>query len=120
MNTLSVLVTTSPNNHLSATALDYIEAALKNGVELVGIFFYQDGVMHANKNIQIPNDEFQPILHWQRLKQAYTLPLHLCVSAAEKRGMSDENADSIHSIFTISGLGELVDLLSKADRMVQF
>jgi len=120
VNKLAVLVTTSPYNNLSVTALDYIEAALKSGVKLVGVFFYQDGVMHANKNNQIASDEFQAIQHWQRLKQSYKLPLHLCITAAEKRGMSDENLDNIHSIFTVSGLGELVELSSMADRVVQF
>jgi len=119
---LAVLVTTSPYSNLSVTALDYVETALKNGIELVGVFFYQDGVMHANKNIQIANDEFQVIQHWQRLQHTYKTPLHLCITAAEKRGMSDDNdsADHIHSIFTVSGLGELVELSSIADRMVQF
>ncbi|WP_236559808.1 sulfurtransferase complex subunit TusD [Colwellia sp. 20A7] len=116
---LAVLVTTSPYSNLSVTALDYIETALQSGIELVGVFFYQNGVMHANKGIQIASDEFQAIQHWQRLQQTYNLPLHLCITAAEKRGMSDENTESIHSIFTVSGLGELVELSTKADRMVQ-
>jgi len=120
VNKLAVVITTPPYSNLSVTALDYIETALKAGVELVGVFFYQDGVMHANASIQIASDEFQAISHWQRLHQAYKLPLHLCITAAEKRGISDENPLNIHSIFTISGLGELVELSSVADRMVQF
>jgi tRNA 2-thiouridine synthesizing protein D len=116
---LAVLVTTSPYSNLSVTALDYIETALKSNIELVGVFFYQDGVMHASKNIQIASDEFQAIQHWQRLHHTYNLPLHLCITAAEKRGISDEHNDSIHAIFTVSGLGELVELTTKADRMVQ-
>ena len=122
MKKLAVLVTTSPYSNLSVTALDYVETALKNGIDLVGVFFYQDGVMHANKNIQIANDEFQAIQHWQRLQQTYNTPLHLCITAAEKRGLSDDGdtANHIHSIFTVSGLGELVELSSTADRMVQF
>jgi len=116
---LAVVITTPPYSNLSVTALDYIETALKADVELVGVFFYQDGAMHANTNIQIASDEFQAMSHWQRLHQAYKLPLHLCITAAEKRGMSEE-AKNIHSIFTVSGLGELVELSSIADRMVQF
>jgi len=117
---LAVVITTPPYSNLSVTALDYIETALKAGIELVGVFFYQDGVMHANTNIEIASDEFQSIAHWQRLQQAYKLPLHLCITAAEKRGISDEHAKNIHSIFTVSGLGELVELSSIADRLVQF
>jgi len=120
VNKLAVIITTPPYSNLSVTALDYIEAALKLKVDLIGVFFYQDGVLHANANIQIANDEFQALSHWQRLHQEYNLPLHLCITAAETRGMSDEHDKSIHSIFTVSGLGELVELSTKADRMVQF
>ena len=120
MKKLAVVITTPPYSNLSVTALSYIESALKTGIELVGVFFYQDGAMHANTNIQIASDEFQAIEQWQKLHQAYKLPLHLCITAAEKRGISDETINNIHPIFTVSGLGELVELSSKADRMVQF
>lgn len=120
VNKLAVMITTPPYSNLSVTALDYIETALKTGVELIGVFFYQDGALHANASVQIANDEYQAIMHWQRLHQAYNLPLHLCITAAEKRGMSDTNEQSIHSIFTVSGLGELVELSTVVDRMVQF
>ena len=114
------MITTPPYSNLSVTALDYIETALKSGVDLIGVFFYQDGVLHANTAVQIASDEFQAITRWQRLHQQYKLPLHLCITAAEKRGVSDEDEQSIHSIFTVSGLGELVELSTMADRMVQF
>ena len=121
VNKLCVMITTPPYSNMSVTALDYVETALKSGVELIGVFFYQDGVLHANANIQIASDEFQALLHWQRLHHEYNLPLHLCITAAEKRGISDDqNTKSIHSIFTVSGLGELVELSTSADRMVQF
>ena len=120
MNKLAVVITTPPESNLSVTAIEYIESALDSGVEVIGVFFYQCGVMHANAKIQIASDEYQAIQHWQRLSNKYQLPLHLCITAAEKHGMSDEFVDSIHNIFTISGLGELVELQTHADRMVQF
>ena len=51
----------------------------------------------------------------------------MCISAAEKRGLSDElladnslhTNSNIDSAFTVSGLGELVELTSQADRVVQ-
>ncbi len=120
MKKLAVVVTTPPYSNLSVTALDYIETALNAGIELVGVFFYQDGVIHANQQVEIASDEFQCINHWQTLHEKYLLPLHLCITAAEKRGLSDEQSQNIHSIFTVSGLGELVELANKADRVVQF
>jgi len=116
---LAVIVTSPPYSNLSITALNYIETALRADIKLVGVFFYQDGVMHANQQIQIPSDEFQCIKQWRLLYQTYQLPLHLCVTAAEKRGLSDEKPNNIDSIFTVSGLGELVELVNKADRVVQ-
>mgnify|MGYP005995400861 CR=1 FL=1 len=119
MNKLAVVVTTPPYSNLSVTALDYIETALKSGIELIGVFFYQDGVMHANQQVEIASDEFQCIKHWQLLNEKYHLPLYLCITAAEKRGLSDEQSQNVHSIFTVSGLGELIELTNKADRVVQ-
>jgi tRNA 2-thiouridine synthesizing protein D len=120
VNKLAVVVTTPPYSNLSITALDYIETALNSGVELIGVFFYQDGVIHANQQVQISSDEFQCITHWKTLQKKYKTPLHLCVTAAEKRGLSDEHPNNINPIFTVSGLGELVELANKADRLVQF
>jgi len=116
---LAVVVTTPPYSNLSVTALDYIETALKSGIEVVGVFFYQDGVIHANQQAQIASDEFQCIKQWQSLHLTFQLPLHLCITAAENRGLSDDNPNNIHPIFTVSGLGELVELVNKADRLVQ-
>lgn len=117
---LAVVITSPPYSNLTATALDYVESALKAGIELVGVFFYQDGVLNADANISIASDEFQAIDKWQQLHQQYQLPLHLCVTAAEKRGLRDDiTPTNINPLFTVSGLGELVELTDKADRVVQ-
>lgn len=122
MKKLAVVITTPPYSNLTITALNYIEAALLSNINLVGVFFYQDGVLNANSKIHIASDEFQTIKRWQSLHEQYHLPLHLCITAAEKRGMSDEDNAStlIHHAFTISGLGELVALSTSADTLVQF
>ena len=117
---LAVVITTPPYSNKTATALDYVETALKAGIELVGVFFYQDGVINADQNVAITSDEFQAINQWQKLHQEFALPLHLCNTAAEKRGLRDDISPSnINSIFTVSGLGELVELCHLADRVVQ-
>ena len=118
VNKLAVVVTTPPYSNLTITAIDYVEAALASGVEVIGVFFYQDGVIHANKNVTVVSDEYQAIQHWTRLHQQYQLPLHLCITAAEKRGIQCE--EGTDEIFIISGLGELVELSTKATRLVQF
>ncbi len=114
------MITTPPYSNLTATALDYVESALKAGFEVIGIFFYQEGVLHADSNLSIASDEFQAVAKWQQLHQQYQLPLHLCITAAEKRGLRDDiTPTNINPLFTVSGLGELVELTDKADRVIQ-
>jgi tRNA 2-thiouridine synthesizing protein D len=122
LKTLAVLITTPPYSYLTTSAIAYVEAALVAGVKIVGVFFYQDGVMHANKDISIASDEYQAIAHWKQLHQTYKLPLHICITAAEKRGIVCDSIDNeqVNEAFTVSGLGELVELTSKASRLVQF
>ena len=122
MKTLAVVVTTPPYSHLTITEFTYVEAALVAGINVIGVFFYQDGVMHANEDISIASDEYQAIAHWQRLQQEYQLPLHICITAAEKRGIACDaiGNDKKNNAFTVSGLGELVELTTKASRLVQF
>lgn len=130
--TLAVLVTTPPNSNLTTTAIDIIEQAINNHIDIVGVFFYQDGVLNAAKNLMIANDEYQSQLAWQTLSQQHHIPLYLCNTAAEKRGLAqDLNDDSnnqqqcttatdvIHPAFTVAGLGELVQLTSTAQRLIQ-
>lgn len=122
-NTLAFVVTTPPNSNLTTTAINLVQAAIENGVSIIGVFFYQDGVLNAAKHLSIPSDEYQTLQQWQQLKSEYSVPLYLCITAAEKRGLSDELGDSersnIDKAFTVSGLGELVELTCKAERVVQ-
>ena len=122
-NTLALVVTTPPNSNLTTTAVNLVKAAVEKGVTIVGVFFYQDGVLNAAKHLSIPNDEYQTLQHWQQLNREFDVPLYLCVTAAEKRGLTDElgknESSNIDQAFTVSGLGELVELTCKAERVVQ-
>lgn len=122
-NTLALVVTTPPNSNLTTTAINLVKTAVEKRVAIVGVFFYQDGVLNAAKHLSIPTDEYQTLQHWQQLNREFDVPLYLCVTAAEKRGLTDElgkNENSnIDQAFTVSGLGELVELTSKAERVVQ-
>lgn len=128
MDKLAVVITTAPYSNLTISAIDYVETALKLGIDVIGIFFYQDGVINANADVSIASDEYQTIEHLTKLHRQYKLPLHLCITAAEKRGivceesLNKESAEQykINDIFTISGLGELVELSASSTRLVQF
>ena len=121
MKKLAVVLTTPPLSSLTNTAINYIKCALEEGITIVGVFFYQDGVLNASKSISIPSDEYQTMNAWRDLHLTYNLPLHICITAAEKRGLSDDEdiGNNISELFTISGLGELVELSAQADRVVQ-
>ena len=117
MNKLAVVVTTPPYDNLTTTAINIIKAAIKNRTTIVGVFFYQVGVLNAAKHLSIPSDEFQTSDAWKKLAELHNVPLYLCSTAAEKHGLINE--EMIHECFTITGLGELVELASNADRMLQ-
>lgn len=120
MPNLAVIITSSPSDNLTATAIELIATALLQGIYVIGVFFYQDGVLNASTDIQIPSDEFQTLQAWRNLHQQHQIPLHLCITAGEKRGLVyEDKKKNIDDIFTVSGLGELVELTAKADRVVQ-
>jgi len=120
---LAFVITTPPNSNLTATAINMITTALKMDIKIVGVFFYQSGVLNGSKHLAVPNDEYQAVKQWQQLHCEYNLSLHLCATAAEKHGLSDDmdekNRSNINNVFTLSGLGELVELNDKADRLIQ-
>lgn len=117
-NVLSVVVTTPPNLTLTYTAYSFIKAAIESDVKIVGVFFYQDGVLNANSLLDIPTDEFDARPLWCSLSKEANVPLHLCVTAAEKRGVID--GKNVLEEFTVSGLGELVSLTNDSSKLVQF
>lgn len=120
MSVFCLMVTTPPHQNQSATVIEVIEGIISQGHKINGIFFYQDAVIAANAYVSMPNDEFQFIDKIIALKEKHDLPIHLCITAAEKRGLTD-NAESnnINQHFIVSGLGEMVELSSTADRVIQ-
>ena len=75
-----------------------------------------------------PQDDRNISERWSALAQQHDLELILCVAAAQRRGMLDENeakragkdGDNIAEGFQISGLGQLIDAGIQADRLVVF
>lgn len=117
------MVTTSIVDHFTKTAYQIVKNTLEQGIEVTGVFFYQSGVTNASKLAQFPSDEVNLGLLWCELADTYNLDLHLCSTAAEKYGLLSEDKTTtttvLHDQFTISGLGELVVLHEKADKLVQ-
>lgn len=121
------LVVTSPpfDSQGSETALRFAQALLKMRHTLNGVFFYQAGVLSANGWQTPPNDEENAFKAWAALATQHQIPLHVCVTAANRRGLLEDGNDidvahNLQSPFIASGLGQLMALCDNCDRVVQF
>lgn len=124
----AILVTAAPGTPMAHHALAFTRAALEAGHQVVRVFFYGDGVYNANRLASPPSDEHNPTSAWQALATNHSLELIVCVAAAVRRGVLDEDeakrqereGHSLASGFTLSGLGQLVDATVDADRLMHF
>lgn len=115
-------------NQSSRSALKYAQAVINRGHTLKAIFFYQDGVCHANALTLIPTDELDTNNGFKTLKNTFEIPLLICVTAAEKRGIIDEQQAKTESLahfnvdgaYTVAGLAEMAGIAAEADYVVQF
>ncbi len=129
MSVFTILVTSPPLDTQSGyTALRFTEAALEKGHQVKGIFFYQAGVHHCNQFQAGHSDELNIYRRWCSLNQQHQTPLQVCVTAANRRGViNQQDADELdlghHNLsapFEEVGLGEFIQLTNQSDRMIQF
>jgi tRNA 2-thiouridine synthesizing protein D len=125
----SLAVYGAPYSHQCAeSAYQFAKAAVEAGHGIYRIFFYQDGVYNASALTTPPQDEQNIPERWVTLAEAHQIDLVVCVAAALRRGMlNEEEADrfekpvaNVHSQFTISGLGQLIDAGVHSDRLITF
>ncbi len=124
-----ILVNEGPYTHqASDSAYHFTAAALRAGHEIVRVFFYQDGVNNGTRLSVPPQDDRNVSERWSALAKEHDVELILCVAAAQRRGLLDEdearragkNADNMAPGFQISGLGQLIDAAIQAERLVVF
>mgnify|MGYP000103138449 FL=1 len=129
MSSFTLLVTSAPYSSQSAySAYRFAMAAVKQHHNINGVFFYQSGTLNGSALQQLSSDEFDLHNAWKQLANEHSVPLMVCVSAATKRGITNETDaleadDPHHSLateFQSVGLGDLAQLLTNSDRMVQF
>ncbi|WJG11177.1 sulfurtransferase complex subunit TusD [Aliiglaciecola sp. LCG003] len=130
MAKFSIVITSPAVDSASAySAYRFANAALKQGHSVLGVFFYQGGVTVANQFQTVLSDELNILDKWQSLARQYDIPLQVCVTAANRRGVisqldaKQDRQQLDHNLtppFESVGLGELVTLLNDADRSVQF
>ncbi len=115
----------SPAPH---SALRFAHAVLARGHQIVGVFFYHDGVHNASSLMAPPQDELNLRDAWVDLHQQHAIPLDVCIAAALRRGLMSETeaqrhgkrAFNIASPFELTGLGQLLDLQQRAERFITF
>ncbi len=124
-----IMVNEGPYTHqASDSAYQFAKAALAKGHEIYRVFFYHDGVNNATRLTVPPQDDRNVVNRWSELSLQHNLDLVVCIAAAQRRGLLDENeatrqgkdANNIVAGFRISGLGQLVEAGIQADRLVVF
>jgi tRNA 2-thiouridine synthesizing protein D len=125
----SILVNEGPYQHqASDSAYKFIEAALEAGHEIFRVFFYHDGVNNSTRYTVPPQDDRNIQVRWSELAEKHDLDMVVCIAAAQRRGILDENeaqrqgkdGDNIAPGFRISGLGQLIEAGIQCDRLVTF
>lgn len=112
----------------ASSAWQFAQALLAAGHRITSVFFYREGVLNANQLTSPASDEFDLVRAWVALAQQHGVELNVCVAAALRRGVTDEqeaaqlalSAANLQPGFTLSGLGSLAEAALSNDRLVQF
>lgn len=107
----------------ASSAYQFALALLARGHRLSSVFFYREGVLNANQLTTPAGDEFDLVRGWAQLAQQHGVALNVCVAAALRRGVADEQGLAVANLqpgFTLSGLGSLAEASLLCDRLVQF
>ena len=107
---------TAPTDHDTVQRLvKFIHACHAKQHSIAAVFLYQAGVYHASSYLELASDELNVHDLWQSVSEL-DIPLLLCVTAAEKRGVDIAST----APFTVAGLAEFAMLASESDKWVQF
>lgn len=112
----------------ASSAWLFANALLEQGHTLDSVFFYREGVLNASLLNAPASDEFDLTRNWQLLQQEQGVTLNICVAAALRRGITDQQeatnlglpVANLADGFQLSGLGALAEAALTCDRMVQF
>lgn len=103
-------------------------AAIASGHQLHRVFFYQDGVHSASSFAAPPQDEPHLPDKWQALANRYQIDMVVCVAAALRRGILNQEeavryrkqGHNLLSGFELGGLGQLLEAALTSDRLITF
>jgi tRNA 2-thiouridine synthesizing protein D len=129
MMKISILVTSPPiDSSAPQVAIDYCQSIIASGGHIDQVFFYQAGVYNATGLVPIGADKSKIRQGWLELAEKYAIPLLVCVTAANKRGIIDSQEAEQQGVQSYSllppfqqvGLGEFFTLLHNSEGLVQF
>ena len=98
-------------------ALSFAQTAVSSGHEVNRVFFHKDAVYLGNSHLDVPTDEVNLQTEWTKFAVQNDVPLVLCVTSAQRRGIVSAN---IADGFEIAGLGQLIETMFESDRVVTF
>ena len=114
----AILINEGPYTHEATdSAYLFARAAIEKGHQVSRVFFYHDGVNNSSRLTEPPQDDRHIVNRWSKLAEEHKVDLVVCVAAALRRGIKDEN---LAPGFRISGLGQLIESGIQADRYVTF
>lgn len=110
------------------TALNFAQAAVEAGYRITRVFLYGDGVHLANALCSAPSDEPNWVLAWSEFLAQQEIPAIACIASALRRGVLDEterkrydkDASNLAAPYQLLGLGEWVESVSGASKVVYF
>ena len=116
------------SDQAARSAYLFARSVIDEGHEIYRVFFYHDGVYNANLLSVPPQDEVHIESEWANLGREHQLDMVVCISSALRRGMLNEtesnryerDGTSINPVFTVAGLGQLIDAAIQADKLVTF
>jgi tRNA 2-thiouridine synthesizing protein D len=115
---IGILINEGPYTHQATdSAYLFARAAIEKGHQIIRVFFYHDGVNNSTRLTEPPQDDRHIVNRWSKLAAEHGIDLVVCVAAALRRGIKDEN---LAPGFRISGLGQLIEAGIQADRLVTF
>ncbi|MBI4989877.1 MAG: sulfurtransferase complex subunit TusD [Rhodocyclales bacterium] len=115
---IGILINEGPYTHQATeSAYLFARAAIEKGHQVSRVFFYHDGVNNSSRLTEPPQDDRHVVNRWTKLAQDHNIDLVVCVAAALRRGIKDEN---LAPGFRISGLGQLIESGIQSDRYVTF
>ena len=115
---LSLLIQGGPlSTSAPSTALHFAREAVSQGHAVYRVFFYKDAVQLANRFNSAPADETDLQSEWQTFAKDSGAELTVCIAAAQRRGIVEDN---IAEGFSIVGLGQMIEAMFESDRTVTF